>query len=178
MLTVFQVCFFVGIGLALLSFIMGHLCDFMGIDGLHFDLFSVDFALPSSPVLYVLAATVFGGLGWILMKAAHPLPLALIIIIAAAAGFLAAFLFNLGIIRPLRKAQNTSAPETEELIGRLARVTEHIYEHGFGEITYVVNGNSYSAPARSTTGEALKKGSEVSICWIEDHVFYVANIET
>lgn len=179
MLLLFQVCFFVGLGLVILSFIAGSLLDFLGIDGIDLDLdmFGPDISLPLSPRLLILFVTVFGGIGWILMNSNHPLSAFLIILIAAASGLAASLLFQIAIIIPLKKAENTSAPDTEELIGVLARVTERVPEKGFGEITYIVNGNSYTAPAKSTTGEAIKKGDDVSICWIEEHIFYVANID-
>ena len=58
--------------------------------------------------------------------------------------------FFKGIIVPLKKAQNTSAPAQEELIGVLAKVQESIPAKGYGEIAYVVNGNSFIAPAKTT----------------------------
>lgn len=176
MLVLFQVCFFVGLGLALVSFICGHVFSGFGVDGLDFSAFGMDVSLPLSPIPYILGITVFGGIGWILWKTENPPALVFIILIAAAAGILIAVLFQLFIIKPLKKAENTSAPDAEELIGLLAVVTEKIPAHGFGEITYVIHGNSFAAPAKATTDAELAKGSEVSICWIEDHVFYVAEI--
>lgn len=179
MLAVFQVCFLAGMGLIVLSFIIGNLFDFLGIDGLDLDLdfFGLDFSLPLNPILYILLATVFGGTGWIMMKAAPSLPAVLIAVLAAAAGVAAAVFLQLAIIRPLKKAENTSSPDQEELIGVLAEITEAIPEKGFGEISYVIKGNSFKAPAKSTTGEAIKKGYKVTICWVEEHIFYVAAIE-
>ena len=80
------------------------------------------------------------------------------------------------MIRALKKAQNTSAPEEDELIGLAAKVNETILENGFGEITYFIHGNSFVAPAKSVNSIQIKKGCEVSICWIKEHIFYVTPI--
>lgn len=178
MLTVFQVCFFVGMGCTLVSFFLGHLCGFFGIDGLDLDIefLGTNLFFPVSPMLYLIFFTVFGGSGWILCNADKPLSLFFIFGIAILMGVgVSCFLYFL-VIKPLKKAQNTSAPDSEELIGIKATVTESILKDGFGEICYSVHGNSFTAPAKTTDGTPLKKGSIVAICWMEDHVFYVSSI--
>lgn len=179
MFTVFQVCFFVGIGLIVLSFVLGNLLDAFGIDGLDldFDLLGLELFIPLSPMLFILFLTVFGGIGWILMKNTPFLAVILILIIAAGAGILISILVNLLVIKPLKKAQNTSAPSEEELVGLRAVVTETIIKDGFGEIRYVVNGNSYTAPAKATKNSEIKAGADVAICWVENHIFYVVSME-
>lgn len=179
MLTVFQVCFFVGVGLIVLSIIFSSFFEAMGIDGLDLDvdIFGVDIFIPVSPILFILFLTVFGGVGWILIAEEYSLSILLISIIALFTGLLISIMVSLLIIKPLKKAQNTSAPNAEELVGVRASVTETIFEKGFGEITYTINGNSYNSPAKSTNGEEITKGKDVAICWIEDHVFYVTAIE-
>lgn len=172
----FTVCFLVGIGLTLLSVILGHIFDIFGVDGLDIGNVSIDIGLPTSPMVYVLWVTVFGGVGMILQRVASSLPTTLICIIAVAVAVIIAAGFYRGILIPLRKAQNTSAPAQEELIGVLAKVQESIPEKGYGEITYVVNGNSYMAPAKTTDGHGIAKGAEVSICWVEQYVFYVVEV--
>lgn len=179
MLMLFQICFFVGIGFSVISFIVGHLTELIGIDGLDFDFhpFGVEILLPLSPAIYVIFATVFGGMGMILYNMKHPFSVLLITIISAASGITVSFLVYRFIIKPLRKAQNTSAPDTEDLIGIEAMVNESIRVGSFGEISYVINDNSYVAPAKATNKEEIKKGSKVSICWIENHIFYVTKID-
>lgn len=178
MLLFFQVCFFVGFGLILLSFVCGTLLGGFGIDGLDFDfdLFGFDLMLPLSPITVLLFFTIFGGSGWIFYEFSK-ISAVFIFLLALIAGVAVVILFTRFIMVPLKKAQNTSAPDKDELIGVPAKVTETIYENGFGEITYIVNGNSFVAPAKSTTGEEIKKGSDIAICWIEDHIFYVTNVD-
>lgn len=179
MLTVFQVCFFVGVGLILLSLIFGSFFEAIGIDGLDldFDVFGVDLFLPVNPVLYILFATVFGGVGWILTDSKRVIPMVLVTVISLLIAFTVSGLVNSLVIRPLKKAQNTSTPDSEELVGIRGVVSEIIYENGFGEISYVIHGNSYTAPAKATNNEGIARGQEIAICWIENHVFYVTPIE-
>lgn len=179
LLTVFQVCFYVGVGLILLSLIFGSVFEAIGIDGfdIDIDLPGVDFFIPVSPILYILFSVVFGGVGWILIESEHIIPKVLIIIIAIAAGLCASSMLHFLVIKPLKKAQNTSAPTAEELVGLRATVTETIIQNGFGEISYTIHGNSYTSPAKTTTGDSIKRGRDVAICWIEDFVFYVTSID-
>jgi len=176
---VFQVCFFIGIGLTLLFFVFGNLFEAIGIDGLDLDLdvFGLDLFLPTSPILYILFSTVFGGVGWILVDSYTTLNIIITVIISAFAGVLISSLVNCFVIKPLKKAENTSAPNAEELVGVKATVTESIPFEGFGEISYVVKGNSFNSPAKATNGGEIKAGKEVAICWIEEHIFYVVSLE-
>lgn len=174
---VFQVCFFTGIGLTLVSVILGHFFDIVGVDGLDLGHISLDIGIPLSPMVYVLFATVFGGMGLILLRVCPWIPVAGIVVISFLVAAIISIGFFKGIIVPLKKAQNTSAPAQEELIGVLAKVQESIPAQGYGEIAYVVNGNSFIAPAKTTDGHEIKKGTEVSICWIEQYVFYVTELE-
>ncbi len=179
MLFVFQVCFFVGIGLTVVSFILGNLFEAVGIDGLDLDvdIFGNSVFLPVSPVLFVLFFTVFGGMGWIMVDIWPSLAMFIIVLISISAGLFVSGLVHHFVIKPLKKAQNTSAPNAEELVGIRATVTESICLGGFGEIRYVVNGNSFASPAKATNGGGIKAGKEVAICWIEEHVFYVASLD-
>jgi membrane protein implicated in regulation of membrane protease activity len=179
MLIVFQVCFFVGIGLIVISFLLGNLFDAIGIDGFDLD---IDFLgntvfIPSSPVLLELFFMVFGGIGWILIDVSPSLAMLLIIPIATAVGLFVSILVYQLVLKPLKKAQNTSTPNAQDLVGLRATVTETICSGGFGEIGYVINGNSFNSPAKATNGGEIKTGKDVAICWIEDHVFYVSSLD-
>ncbi len=179
MLIVFQVCFFVGIGLTLISFLLGNLFDAVGIDGLDLDIdfFGNTMFIPVSPVLLELFFLVFGGIGWILIDVNPSLAMFLIILIATAVGLFVSISVYQLVMKPLKKAQNTSAPSAEELVGLKATVSETIFPGGYGEIRYVINGNSYMSPAKATNGNGIKAGKDVAICWIEEHVFYVSCLD-
>lgn len=175
----FLVCFLVGVILTVISFVAGHLFEIFGIDGLDFDFhpLGLDFFLPLSPMIYVLFLTVFGGMGLIFLRINNTLSIILILIFSFIIAFLTAFSMYQFILKPLKKAQNTSAADMEELIGIRAVVTEKIKANAYGEISYQIHDNSYVAPAKSTTNEEIKAGSNVVICWIKDYVFYVASID-
>lgn len=172
---IFTVCFFVGIGLTVVSMIFGQFFDLFGVDGLDFMDVSLDIGLPTSPLVYVLGLTVFGGIGLILQKVT-PMSDGIIGLLAVISAVIVSMCFYRLIIIPLRKAQNTSAPAQEELIGIMATVVETIPKDGYGEISYVVNGNSFKAPAKSSEKQQIEKNTEVSICWMENYVFYVVEI--
>lgn len=178
MLTIYQICFLVGLGLTVLSFLFGSLFDVAGLDGLDLDLDLLDFDifLPFSPILFFLFLTIFGGMGWILFDTKHSLLPIFVFLISLIAGIVICALIYHFIMKPLKKAQNTSAPSEDELIGVRAIVTETIVTNGFGEIRYIVNSNSFTAPAKETKGNDIKVGKEVAICWIKEHVFYVVEM--
>lgn len=177
MVLMFQICLIAGLILIVLSFLLGEFFDFVGVDGLDLDGFDLSLILPLSPMLFILLVTVFGGAGLTLIRLHCPLPNFMIIIIALLIGYSITFLVNRFVLRPLKKAENTSAVPQEELVGKRAIVTEKIHKNRFGEIKYTINGNSYVAPAKATEEEEILVGEEVSICWIEDHIFYVTHIK-
>jgi membrane protein implicated in regulation of membrane protease activity len=179
MLLVFQVCFFTGIGLLVISFLFGSLFEAFGIDGLDLDIdfLGNSFFLPFNPILFVLFSTVFGGVGWIFSDYFPALGKLLILLAALSAGILVCMTMSKFLIKPLKNAQNTSTPNAEDLVGLRAVVSETIFKDGFGEIRYVINDNSYTSPAKATNGSEIKVGKDVAICWIEDHVFYVSSFD-
>lgn len=176
MLLMFQICFFAGLGLILISFLLGEFFDFIGVDGLDLDGFDINLIVPLSPTLLILMATVFGGTGLALLKMKVRIHSALIVIIALAVGYSITYLVNRFVVKPLKKAENTSALPQEEMVGCPAVVTERISKNGFGQIKYTMKGNTYTSPAKAVNEEEIPAGTDVSICWIEDHIFYVTHI--
>lgn len=174
---IFQICFYVGLLMIVVAFFIGQICDVTGIDGLDLSIGDVPLLFPFSPLLIFLFATIFGGSGMLLLTYVKWCPYWMILLAAAILGSLVCIGIRKFILIPLKKAENTSAAEADELIGLLAKVNEKVPKGGFGEITYTINGNSYVAPAKSTTGEEISAGTEVSICWIKDHVFYITKID-
>ena len=178
MVKVFEVCFLVGVILAVVSFVLGHILDIAGFDGIDFD-GDVDFdmldtgIIPLSPTVYLILITVFGGIGKILTIEKSNMNIVHISLIAFVSGLVVAFIINKFVILPLKKHQYTSARSRQDCIGMTAIVNETIMENGFGEIRYVVESNSYTTPAKSVDGKAVERGSEVIIRRIEDDVFYV-----
>jgi len=170
MQTVFIVCFGVGVGYALIGFILGEVLGVIHLDSaIHVDGGDA-IVSPLKPVLLAVFLIVFGGLGLLLLP---KLFFGLTLVAAALCGLAASFLFYRFILVPMYKAQNTSTPEIQSLVGHAAKVTELIPQGKYGKITYYVNGNTYSAPAKSDSGDEIKRDTPVEIMYIENHTYYV-----
>ncbi|NMA83613.1 MAG: YqiJ family protein [Epulopiscium sp.] len=175
MIKVFHICFGVGAGFTVLSFALGQIFDFLGLDGitdieLDADWFGFGIS-PLKPVVLTAFLTVFGGIGTILTNKGFS-PYITISIALACGVFISALLYRF-IIVPLHNAQNTSAVAQQALIGHAAKVTLSISEDQMGRISYIVYGNTYSAPAKPYQGEHLQVGDEVIITDIHQNIFYV-----
>lgn len=164
----FIVCFGVGAGYAVLSFFLGEIIGLFDFDT-EFD-FIGDGVSPLKPSVVAAFLTVFGGCGFLLIRRADVLTAVAMAFLAAMA---VAYLMYRYIILPLHRAQNTSAVEKQSLIGHDAAVTESIPQGRFGKITYYVNGNTYSAPAKTEDGGELARGAAVEIVSIERNTYYV-----
>lgn len=191
MLKLFQVCFYTGVLYTLISFVLGHLLDFAGVNGhvdTHVDMNmhgdgGVDFhghvsdasVSPLKPVTIAAFVTVFGGTGMILMKNSYGAAAALGA--ATGLGLAVSYMLFRFIIVPLSRAQNTSAISQFELIGSLAHAVLPMKDEVFGKISYTVEGNTYSAPAKSVDGAAIPKGVPVVIIDIKKNIFYVKEVK-
>jgi len=163
----FFICFGVGVGYITLAFIIGEALSSFDFDG------DTGFDGKVSPFkLSVLAAflTVFGGTGLILNNRMLTF---LALLCAVIFGFIAAFIIYRFILVPLYKAQSTSAAEKQSFIGCIATVSEYIPQEKYGKITYRMNGNTYTAPAKSEDGAEIKRNEEVVIVHIEKNTYLV-----
>lgn len=193
MLKLFQVCFYTGVLYTVISFVLGNLLDFAGVDGdVDFDM-DVDVDIgsgidleggsdiqgatvsPLKPVTIAAFVTVFGGVGMIFIKNGYS---ALIALTAAAClGLTVSYLLYRLIIVPLTRAQNTSAVPQAELVGSLAYAALSMKDKEFGKIHYSAGGNTYSAPAKSIDGKMIAKGVPVVIIDINKNIFYVKEVK-
>lgn len=184
LLKVFQLCFWVGVLFTAASFILGQLMDFSELDADIDNDVDSDTAAggkgdsvisPFKPVVIAAFITVFGGMGIIGLQY-----LTWNVLITLAIAFFSAFIISLimfkFLIVPLYKAQSTSTVSQQELIGLPAEVQLDIKDNRFGRITYVINNNTYSAPARSVDGYDIAKGTKVAIVDIKENVFMVTEI--
>lgn len=173
MLRFFQICFLTGTAYTVISFLIGQLFDFIDLDG------DVDFdgdvtgvtISPLKPIIIVAFTTVFGGIGIISIKAGLAAILALII--AVCSGLFISFIIYKYIVVPLYKAQNTSTASQSELIGHMAKMKLGTKGDSFGRISYVINDNTYTAPAKSLDGKDINKDEDVIIVEIRKNVFFV-----
>lgn len=167
-----MVCFVVGCGYIVISFFVGELLDIgdvlSGDFGVDFDGFSS--ATPFKPVVIATFLAIFGGVGLILYPdKSYIWALGISFVLAL---FVSYCMYRLVVVN-MYKAQNTSAVDVQSLVGHSATVTEKIPDEKFGKITYIVNGNTYTAPAKSIDGVEVSRGSKVKIVLIEKHVFFV-----
>ncbi|SFR14352.1 NfeD family protein [Desulfoscipio geothermicus] len=175
LLKVFQLCFWVGALFTAASFILGQLLDFGELGGDVDSGSGESMISPFKPVVIAAFITVFGGVGIIGLQ--H-LKLGVFGTLAAAVfcGWLVSFILFRFLIVPLYKVQNTAAVSQKDLVGMPAQVQLDIKGSSFGRITYVVNDNTYSAPARSVDGDEIPRGVRVVIVDINRNVFLVTKI--
>lgn len=160
--TVFIVLLGVGVGYAVIGFLLGEVIGSNYTDATHIS--------PLRPSVIASFIIVFGGAGLLLMRTFAPL---FAVPMAGLFGVGVAYLFYRFIITPLSKAQNTTAVEIQSLIGHPAKVTERIPQGQFGKITYKVNDSTYTAPAKSESGNEIARGTSVEIVYIEKNAYYV-----
>ncbi|MBM7613498.1 NfeD family protein [Alkaliphilus hydrothermalis] len=173
MLSLYDVCFKVGVLFTVVTFLLGQFFDFMDFDGdltMDGDISGVAVS-PLKPVIITAYITVFGGVGIMALNKGLSQIIAFLLAISIAFG-VAALLFKLVIV-PLHKAQSTSAISQGNLIGHKAKVDVGMKEASFGKISYTIGGNSYTAPAKAADGEEILKGEMVRIVSIKDNTYYV-----
>ena len=162
-MNMYVIFFGVGIGFILISVVIGELVEVEG------GVFSF-----LRPTLIALLLTVTGGLGLLLTpRLEETYGAGFVLTISALSGLFVAFLVNQFIIRPLHKAQNTSAFYKQTVIGTMATVISPIPPGGYGKIRYSVSGSVVTGPAKSEDGEEVKNGESVDIVYIEKSIYLV-----
>lgn len=196
MQTFFFICFGVGAGFTIISFLFGELLGHIDAGDIDIDTgfdTHIDGGLdtnidggfdthidahancgsgvsPLKPSVIASFLTVFGGTGLLMIRRYDWI---FSLISAGLLGMLVAYLIFRFIIVPLNKSQNTSAVEKQSLIGHNAVVSEFIPQGGYGKITYYAMGNTYSSPAKSESGEPINKKDNVEIVYIEKNTYFV-----
>lgn len=165
---IFNICFGVGVGYVVIAFFIGQIVDIGNFDG-HIDFGTSVF--PLKPSIIAAFLTVFGGVGSLMTI--KEIPFLITFFVSGFLGSLVAFSIDRFILIPLYKHQNTSAVGKQSLIGMRAQVRVKIPQGKFGKITYFVNGNTYSSPAKSEDGNEIEKYEYVKIVCIENNIYYV-----
>jgi len=171
---VYLVCFFLGLGFALLSGLLAGV--FTGHAGAHIDSApqmdgggalegahsagNVHFS-PLSPVTVAMFISTFGGVG-ILMKNAG-FPMYVHIPVAAFSGIIVGGLVSYAFYRFMLATQASSHARANEAIGTEAEVTIPIPHVGLGEVAYVLRGTRYTNPAKTVDGKELPVNTIVKI---------------
>lgn len=172
----FELCFYTGLLYVVVSFIFGEASYFVNssFTDLNLDIDIPDVMVsPLRPTVIATFVTSFGGIG--LMCQTLRMEIFLTVVVSLIVAFSLSFLLYRFIIIPLIKAQNTSSPKKKQLIGYKATLNLGIHGDSFGEIIYVINGNSFNSPAKSVNNEDISRGAEVIIIDIKDGVFFVQN---
>ena len=172
MITLFLVCFFVGLILSLLSVVagtgrlhighlhighgharIGHSGSGQGGSGLSF---LNGFTLPAFLCW-------FGGIGYLLYRFSAILT-PVVLVIAAVAGLVIAAVFYAALARFVLPAERVLTAEDTRMDGVVARVSNTIRaEGGIGEILFSQTGARRSAAARSESGLPIPRGTEVVV---------------
>lgn len=180
MTTLFFVCFLVGLGLSVVSFAAGthHGGHGHGHGHHHGPRLKLK-AKAKASSLNMAAITAFlmwfGGGGLLLQRIHSSMSLQVIVAIATLLGLAGGSLIN-RVINVLARRESTA--ETVTMIGTIARTTVPIRElGGTGEIIFTHQGTRQVAGARSDSGRAIDKGSEVIVTRYEKGIAYVATWE-
>ena len=163
--TFFTILLGVGVGYAVIGFLLGEVIG-------HGDT-NVTHISPFKPVVMAAFVIVFGGTGLLFVRFLLPI---VAVPLAGLAGVAVSYAFYKGIIIPLSNAQNTTAVAIQSLVGHHAKVTEKILQGQFGKITYKVNDSTYTAPAKSEDGNIIERNASVEIVYIENNAYYVREI--
>ena len=161
--TVFAVLLGVGVGYAVIGFVLGGLIGHSDAD--------VAGVFPFRTSVIASFVIVFGGTGLLFLQFFY---LFVVLPLAGLVGITVAWIFYRFIIIPLSNAQNTTAIGIQSLIGHKAKVTEKIPQGRYGKITYKVNGSTYTAPAKARDGKEICRNICVEITSIENNTYYVS----
>jgi membrane protein implicated in regulation of membrane protease activity len=114
----------------------------------------------------------FGGAGYLLTRYST-LVVSLIMILAVIAGLVGASILFWFVAKLLLKHDRELDPADYERVGVLGRIISPIREGGTGEIIFSQEGARHTCGARSDTGEALPRETEVIITRYEKGIAYV-----
>ncbi|ABF40402.1 conserved hypothetical protein [Candidatus Koribacter versatilis Ellin345] len=114
----------------------------------------------------------FGGAGYLLTVHEQTLG-SWIVLLATVAGLLGGSLVFLFMAKVLMKDSGDLDPADYEKIGVLGQLSNPIREGGTGELVFVQEGVRQVCGARSETGEAIPKGTEVVVTKYESGIAYV-----
>jgi membrane protein implicated in regulation of membrane protease activity len=194
---IYLVCFFLGLGFALLSGLLAgvftghagahidtgaHMDGGGGVDGGAVDGGAVDGAhspghvhySPLSPVTIAMFVSTFGGVGILLKNASFPLYVH--IPAAAFSGIIVGGLVSYLFYRILVATQASSHARENEAIGTEAEVTIPIPHVGLGEVAYVLRGSRYTNPAKTVDGKELPAQTMVKIVNQVGNTFIVQKV--
>lgn len=175
MIRLFEISFYLGVILTLITFSLGQFFDFLDFDGPDIELDTDGFNFMSflKPNLIILFITIFGGSGLIFNQRDYSM--AITTVLAVVCGFFGSFILDKFVIRKLKKYETTSASKSD-IVGLKARAALDMEGDKVGYIIYQINDNTYQAPAKAFENSVIKKGDYVLIMGYRDNLFYVEKI--
>ena len=117
--------------------------------------------------------TAFGAIGYLLTRYTGATPVVRLVAASVAGGLAVAGMVALVAKWAVPSARRDVMDDRYLLQGHLARVTAAIHADVPGRISYVVDGASFSSPARTLHGAKAEAGTDVVIERIEDGCAYV-----
>jgi hypothetical protein len=127
---------------------------------------------PINPVTVAAFLAWFGGVGYLLTRYSN-VWVVVGLGIATVSGGLGAGLLFLFLTRVLMSADENMDPADFVMTGVLGRVSSNIREEGTGEIIYSQGGTRRACGARSDTGHAIPKDTDVIVTRYEHGIAYV-----
>ena len=118
----------------------------------------------------------FGGSGYLLTRYSA-LTVTVIMFVAVVIGLLGAAFIFLFVVKFLMKHDRELDPADFDRVGVLGHICSPIREGGTGEIIFSQAGTRQTCGARSESGEALPKGTEVIVTRYEHGIAYVRKWE-
>jgi len=118
----------------------------------------------------------FGGSGYLLTRYSA-LTVTIIMLVAIVVGLLGAAFVFLFVVKFLLKHDRELDPADFDRVGVLGHIISPIREGGTGEIIFSQAGTRHTCGARSESGEALSKGTEVIVTRYEHGIAYVRRWE-
>jgi membrane protein implicated in regulation of membrane protease activity len=118
----------------------------------------------------------FGGSGYLLTRYSA-LTVTVIMFVAVVVGLLGAAFIFLFVAKFLMKHDRELDPADFDRVGVLGHIVSPIREGGTGEIIFSQAGTRHTCGARSESGEALSKGTEIIVTRYEHGIAYVRRWE-
>jgi membrane protein implicated in regulation of membrane protease activity len=176
-------CFLLGITLSVLSFLSGsfhlphfhlhlphvHLGTHAG--GTHAGAHGDSMSVVNFGTLCAFLAW-FGGTGYLLTRYST-LMVTMVATLSFIAGMFGAAIVFWFVAKVLLAHEHELDPADYDRVGVLGKVTSSIREGGTGEIVFSQEGTRHTCGARSESGEALSKGTEVVVTRYERGIAYV-----
>lgn len=180
---IYMICFFLGVGFAVLSAILGGMLGGAdtGMDaGVeapgdvgHADAGHGHFS-PWNPMVIALFLASFGGIGLICQRVGVE-SLFVQLPTSIGGGVVIAGTLGLLLAKLVRAGEKSSEVKEADLVGHEAEVTITIPDGGVGQIAYIMGGRQTSTAQAADRG-AIPAGSQVKITKIVGTTFYVERI--